>query len=77
MARFRLTLKDASGNKTGPHHMGPVHPKTRRWAKVIKPGEVVETDQPLDELFRGKFERLPDLKPEPEAEPTAKRTRRK
>lgn len=75
--RFRLMTKDASGNKAGVHHMGPVNPKTRRWAKTIRPGEIVESDEPLDELFRNKFERLPDITPEPEAEPTAKRTRRK
>lgn len=76
MARYRLMLKDAAGNRTGSHSMGPVG-KNRRWARVVKPGEIVESDQPLDELFRNKFERLPDgPMVEPEAEPKTKRHKR-
>jgi len=30
------------------------------YGKVYGPGEIVETELPLDEMFRGKFEKLPE-----------------
>lgn len=44
---------DGRGNKTGPHRIEE---------KVYRAGETIETDQPLDKLFRNKFIRLPDGK---------------
>ncbi len=66
MARFRLMERDAMGNKVGPHSVGPV--VNGRFAKTYKAGDVIESDRPLDQVFRGKFERLDGPSPEPEAE---------
>ena len=72
--KFRLMQKDASGNKTGPHNIGPV--VNGRFAKTVRPGEIVESDSPLDERFRNKFERVSDATPTPDAEPQSKAKRR-
>ena len=77
MARFRLMERDAAGNKVGCHFMGKVVRGV--FTTVVKPGQIVESDEPLDQLFRNKFQRLDDgPKPEPEAEPseTPKRSRK-
>lgn len=77
MAKFRLMEKDAQGNKTGRHCMGPV--VKGHFSRIVRPGEVIESNDPLDVLFKNKFERLPDAtpEPEPEAEPRqAKRSRK-
>lgn len=62
MAKYRLMERDSAGNRTGIHFF----PGTARTldgkaavaTKVIKPGEVLESDEPLDQLFRNKFEKL-------------------
>lgn len=41
-----MGFRDAQGNLTGSHRVGNVR---------YERGAVIETDQPLDELFRGKF----------------------
>lgn len=50
MAKYRLgindSLKDTQGNLTGSHRIGNV-----RYVR----GDIVESDEPLDKLFRGKF----------------------
>ncbi len=78
--RFRLMEKDAQGNRTGKHLVGGMVGGKFKGRKY-KAGDVVESDRPLDTLFRGKFIRLPDAEP-PEAEAhevkgKAKRTSRK
>jgi len=72
MARFRLTTTAAAGNRTGQHVIPQPDGKP---SKVIRPGEVIESDKPLDKLFRNKFERLGGdvTEPEPEAKPKARR----
>lgn len=71
--RFRLMEKDAVGNRTGAHYMGPV--KLGKFSKVVRPGEIIESDKPLDEVYRNKFERLHDPTPEP-SETKPKRSRK-
>ena len=62
--RFRLKTDDGNGNRTGKHLMGPV--RNRKFRRTVLPGEVVESDQPLDQLFKNKFERIDDATPKPE-----------
>ncbi len=76
MALYRLMTRDRHGLKVGKHSMGPVEGGV--FSRVVKPGEIIESEQPLDQLFRNKFERVHDVTPEPEAEPkTAKMPPRK
>ncbi len=77
MALFRLMTRDRHGLKVGSHSMGPV--ENGVFSRVVRPGEIIESEQPLDTLFRNKFEKIrDDVTPEPEAEPkTAKMPRRK
>jgi hypothetical protein len=49
MARFRMAVQDAAGNKTGLHRIGD---------KIFHGGDVVVSDEPLDRLFKNKFERI-------------------
>ena len=49
--KFRMTKSDNQGNKTGVHRVGN---------EKYHAGDVIESDQPLDVLFRNKFERVPD-----------------
>lgn len=49
--KFRITEKDNQGNITGPHRTGN---------KRYRAGQIVESDQPLDRLFKNKFELVPD-----------------
>jgi len=58
MARYRLMEKDNMGNKIGPHSCGKV--VRGRFTEHYLPGQIVESDMPLDKLFRGKFERVSD-----------------
>jgi hypothetical protein len=74
--RFRLTEKDAAGNRTGPHFLGP-DKKNGKFAKVVKPGEIVEFDQHLDVLFKNKFERLGIAVVEPAEVPEKTKGRRR
>ncbi|MBN1362562.1 MAG: hypothetical protein JW993_18335 [Sedimentisphaerales bacterium] len=80
MTRFRLTLKDPAGNRTGPHvfHLGGRGGNMRR--RKIHAGQIVESDEPLDQLFRGKFIRLSDPAPQQDdtalAEPKAKKRKK-
>ena len=46
-----MTKSDNQGNKTGVHRVGN---------EKYHAGDVIESDQPLDVLFRNKFERVPD-----------------
>ncbi len=78
MALYRLMTRDRHGLKVGSHSMGPLVGGT--FSRVVKPGEIIESEQPLDQLFRNKFEKIADPTPEPEpqAEPVKiKKTRRK
>jgi hypothetical protein len=77
MARFRLMEKDNQGNKIGPHSMGPV--VRGRFSKRFVAGSIIESDQPLDQVFRGKFVKLDDgPSPEPaEPKPSKGKSKRK
>ncbi len=68
--RFRIVERDAMGNRGGPHSQGPV--KHGGFSEHYVAGQIVESDRPLDELFRGKFERL-GSQPEPEAKRTGRK----
>ena len=57
--KFQLTKSDNQGNKTGLHRVGN---------ERYHAGDVIETDQPLDKLFRNKFVRVPDTTPASEPE---------
>ncbi len=78
MALYRLMTRDRHGLKVGSHSMGPVVGGV--FSRVVRPGEIIESEQPLDQLFRNKFERVHDdvtPEPEPQAEPkTTKKARR-
>jgi hypothetical protein len=52
--KFQLMEKDSVGNKTGTHRIG---------AKRYCAGEVMESNDPLDTLFRNKFVKVPDSTP--------------
>jgi hypothetical protein len=52
--KFKLTEQDGQGNKTGVHRIG---------AERYHAGDIIESDIPLDDLFRNKFERVPDNTP--------------
>ena len=54
MARYRLKEQDGQGNKTGMHRVG-----NRRY----RAGQTLESDQPLDKLFKNKFDRVEDTAP--------------
>jgi hypothetical protein len=72
--KFRLMEKDAQGNKTGSHSQGKV--VRGRFSERYRAGDIITTDEPLDKLFRGKFERL-DGGPSPEpAEPRRRKGRK-
>jgi hypothetical protein len=49
--KFRLLERDARNNKIGSHRIGN---------KKYKAGDVLESNRPLDTIFRGKFVRLTD-----------------
>ncbi len=73
--RFRLMERDNQGNKTGPHSMGKV--VRGKFSEKYKRGDIITTDEPLDTLFRGKFERLDGGGPSPEpAEPRRRKGRK-
>jgi len=57
--KFQLTKEDKQGNKTGLHRVG-----NQRY----RAGDVLETDLPLDKLFRNKFERVSEATPVSEPE---------
>ncbi len=74
--RFRLRQTDDMGNKTGKHCMG-TPTKGNHFPTIIKPGQIVESDQPLDQIFHNKFERLPDeSEPEPQQAKGKKQAKR-
>src|SRR5512146_2893247 len=52
--KFRLREKDPVGNKIGTHQCGD---------RLYRAGEVVESERPLDKLFRNKFDKVPDATP--------------
>ncbi len=49
--KYQLKEKDQAGNKIGPHRIGN---------KKYHAGDILQSDMPLDKLFRGKFERVAD-----------------
>lgn len=63
--KFRLKEKDDQGNKIGAHRDGSV-----RYHR----GDIIESDKPLDEILRNKFERVAESTPVSEGEyvPAAK-----
>jgi hypothetical protein len=61
--RFRLREKDGNGNPVGVHLMGKV--VNGRFSRRVMPGEIVESNEPLDQLFKNKFEKLDGDVPEP------------
>lgn len=67
MAKFRIIERDRMGNKGGGHSCGKV--VNGRFTEHYTAGQIVESDRPLDQTFRGKFERLDGKSSEPEAEP--------
>jgi hypothetical protein len=52
--KFRLTESDNQGNKTGLHRIEN---------QIYQAGDVIESDRPLDVMFRNKFERVSDDTP--------------
>jgi hypothetical protein len=72
--KFRLMTTDKMGNKVGGHSQGKV--KNGRFSEHYERGQILESDRPLDTLFRGKFERLDGPSPAPESEPKAKGRRK-
>ena len=54
MAKYRLKTNDGHGNKIGRHCIGPI--VNGHFSQTVQPGSIIESDQPLDQLFRNKFE---------------------
>lgn len=46
--------KDDAGNRVGPHQIGN---------QIFRAGQVIDSDAPLDKIFRNKFERVHDGTP--------------
>ena len=57
--KFRLSVEDRQRNKTGAHLIGN---------RLYHAGEVVESDRPLDKLFKNKFEKVAASTPAAEGE---------
>ncbi len=52
--KFELLEKDDAGNRVGPHQVGN---------QIFRAGQVLESDAPLDQIFRNKFKRVHDNTP--------------